>query len=54
MVFIAEQNKNSHFHLLLHAKTQMVGQKFTVDEDVKNEVTTWLCAQVTKFCDNYQ
>jgi hypothetical protein len=32
----------------------MAGQKFSEDEEVKNEVTAWLRAQVTEFCDNYQ
>lgn len=44
----------SNFHLLLHIKKQMAGQKFNEDEEVKNEVTAWLRAQVAELCDNYQ
>jgi hypothetical protein len=29
----------------------MAGQKFHEDEEVKNEVTTWFCAQAAEFCD---
>jgi hypothetical protein len=29
----------------------MAGQKFHEDEEVKNEVTAWLCAQAAEFCD---
>jgi hypothetical protein len=29
----------------------MAGQKFHEDEEVKNEVTTWLCAQAAEFYD---
>jgi hypothetical protein len=35
----------------LHLKKHLAGQKFHEDEEVKNEVTTWLCAQVPEFCD---
>jgi hypothetical protein len=41
----------SDFHLFLHLKKHLVGQKFHEDEEVKNEVTTWLCAQAEEFYD---
>jgi len=34
----------SHFHLLLPLKKHLAGQKFHKDEEVKNEVATWLHA----------
>jgi len=41
----------SHFHLLLHLKKRLAGQKFHKDEEVKNEVTTCSHAQVAEFYD---
>ena len=41
----------SHFHLFLHLKKRLASQKFREDEEVKNEVTTRLCAQAAEFCD---
>jgi hypothetical protein len=35
----------SDFHLFLHLKKYLPGQKFQEDEEVTNEVTTWLRAQ---------
>jgi hypothetical protein len=35
----------------LHLKKHLAGEKFHEDEEVKNEVTTWLRAQTTEFCD---
>jgi hypothetical protein len=35
----------------LHFKKHLAGQKFHEEEEVKNEVTTWLCAQAAEFCD---
>ena len=32
----------SHFHLFLHLKKHLDSQKFHDDEDLINEVTTWL------------
>jgi len=37
------------FHLLLHLKKHLADQKFHEDEDVKNEVTTWLCVRRWSF-----
>jgi hypothetical protein len=37
--------------LFLHLKKQLAGQKFYEDEEVKNEVTTWLRAQAAEFYD---
>jgi len=42
---------HSHFHLFLHLKKHLAGQKFHKDEDLKNEVTTCLHAQVVEFYD---
>jgi hypothetical protein len=42
----------SHFHFFLHLKKHLAGQKFHEDEEVKNEVTTWLFAQLADFYDN--
>jgi histone-lysine N-methyltransferase SETMAR len=39
------------FHLFLHLKKHLAGQKFHEDEVVKNEVTTWLRAQAVEFYD---
>jgi histone-lysine N-methyltransferase SETMAR len=39
----------SDFHLFLHLKKHLAGQKFHKDEEVKNEVTTWLRAQAAEF-----
>jgi hypothetical protein len=44
----------SHFPLFLHKNKQMAGQKFNENEEVKNEVTAWLCSLVAEFCDSYQ
>jgi hypothetical protein len=41
----------SDFHLFLHLKKHLAGQTFHVDEEVKNEVTTWLRAQAAEFYD---
>jgi hypothetical protein len=41
----------SDFHLFLHLKKHLAGQKFHEDEEVKNEVTTWLRAQAAEFYD---
>jgi histone-lysine N-methyltransferase SETMAR len=41
----------SDFHLFLHLKKHLAGQKFYEDEEVKNEVTTCLCAQAAEFYD---
>jgi len=41
----------SHFHLFLHLKKHLASQKFHEDEEVKNEVTTWLHAQMAEFYD---
>jgi hypothetical protein len=35
----------------LHLKKHLAGQKFYEDEEVKNEVTTWLHAQAVEFYD---
>jgi len=40
-----------NFHFFLHLKKHLASQKFHEDEEVKNEVTTWLCAQTTEFYD---
>jgi hypothetical protein len=37
--------------LLLHLKKHLASQKFHKDEEVKNKVTKWLCAQVVVFYD---
>jgi hypothetical protein len=37
--------------LFLHFKKHLAGQKFHEDEEVKNEVTTWLRAQAALFYD---
>jgi hypothetical protein len=37
--------------LFLHLKKHLAGQKFHEDEEVKNEVTTWLRAQAAEFND---
>jgi hypothetical protein len=37
--------------LFLHLKKHLAGQKFHEDEEVKNEVTAWLCAQAAELCD---
>jgi len=34
----------NNFHLLLHLKKHLAGQKFHEDEEVKNKVTTWFRA----------
>jgi hypothetical protein len=41
----------SDFHLFLHLKKYLTGQKFHEDEEMKNEVTAWLRAQAAEFCD---
>ena len=41
----------SDFHLFLHLKKHLAGQTFHQDEEMKNEVTTWLRAQATEFYD---
>jgi hypothetical protein len=38
------------FHLFLHLKKHLDGQKFHEDEEAKNDVTTWLRAQSAEFC----
>jgi len=42
---------SGNFHLFLHLKKHLAGQKLHEDEEAKNEVTTWLHAQSTEFCD---
>jgi hypothetical protein len=39
------------FHIFLHLKKHLASQKFHEDEEVKNEVTTWLCTQAAEFYD---
>jgi len=39
-----------HFHLILHLKIHLAGQKFRKEEDVKNEVTTRVRAQAAECC----
>jgi len=39
------------FHFSLHLKKHLAGQKFHEAEEVKNEVSVWLRAQVTEFYD---
>jgi hypothetical protein len=39
------------FHLLLHLKKNLASQKFHEDEEVKNEVITWLYVKVVEFYD---
>ena len=41
----------SHFCLFSHIKKHPASQKFREDEEMKNEVSTWLHVQVAKFCD---
>jgi histone-lysine N-methyltransferase SETMAR len=41
----------SDFHLFLHLKKHLASQNFHEDEEVKNEVTAWLRAQVAEFYD---
>ena len=40
----------SHFHLFLHLKKHLAGQKFHEDEKVR-KVTSWFCAQVAELFD---
>ena len=40
----------SDFHLFLHLKKHLATQKFHKNEEENNEVTMWLCVQVTEFC----
>ena len=42
--------RSQQFPFVLHLKKHLVGQKFHEGE-VKNAVTTWLCAQVAEFYD---
>jgi histone-lysine N-methyltransferase SETMAR len=39
----------SDFHLFLHLKKHLYGQKFHGHKEVKNKVTMWLRAQVAEF-----
>jgi hypothetical protein len=39
------------YHWYLHIKKLPSIQKFYEDEEVKNEVATWLCAHVAEVCD---
>jgi hypothetical protein len=39
------------FPVLLHLNKFLTGQKFYEDEEVQNEVATWLRAQAAEFCD---
>lgn len=39
------------FHLFLHLKKHVAGQKFHEEEEVKNEVNMWLRAQEAEFSD---
>ena len=41
----------SLFHLFLHLKKHLASKKFHEDEEVKNEVTTQLHAQMAEFYD---
>jgi histone-lysine N-methyltransferase SETMAR len=41
----------SDFHLFLHLKKHLAGQKFHEDEEVKNEVTAWLRALAAELYD---
>ena len=41
----------SNFHLFLHLKKHLAGQKFHEDKGLKIEVTTWLHAQAADFYD---
>jgi hypothetical protein len=41
----------SIFHLLLHLKKRLSGQKFQEDDNVKNVVTAWLRSQAAEFYD---
>jgi len=42
---------SKNFHSFLHLKKYLVSQMFHKDEEVKNEVTTWLRAKGAEFCD---
>jgi histone-lysine N-methyltransferase SETMAR len=42
---------SSDFHLFLHLEKHLAGQKFHEDEEVKNEVTTWLFERAAQFYD---
>jgi histone-lysine N-methyltransferase SETMAR len=41
----------SDFHLFLHLKNFLAGQRFNNDEDVKRAVQKWLSSQVATFYD---
>ena len=41
----------SDFHLFLHLKKHLAGQKFHENEEVKNKVSTWFCAQAAELYD---
>jgi histone-lysine N-methyltransferase SETMAR len=42
---------SSDFHLFLHLAKHLAGQKFHEDEEMKNQVTTWLLARAAEFYD---
>jgi hypothetical protein len=42
---------SGNFHLFLHLKNHLAGQKLHEDEETKDEVTTSLRAQSAEFCD---
>jgi histone-lysine N-methyltransferase SETMAR len=41
----------SDFHLFLHLKNFLAGQRFNNDEDVKKAVQKWLSSQAATFYD---
>jgi len=41
----------SDFHLFVHLKKHLAGQKFHENEEVENEVPTWLRALAAEFYD---
>jgi histone-lysine N-methyltransferase SETMAR len=41
----------SDFHLFLHLKNFLAGQRFNNDEDVKRAVQMWLSSQAATFYD---
>jgi len=41
----------SDSHLFWHIKKHLASQKSDKDEEVKNEVTMYLCVQAVEFCD---
>jgi hypothetical protein len=43
--------RSQRFPFVIALKKHLAGQKFHEDEEVKNEVTTWLRAQAAEFYD---